>query len=186
VPFAALLDACVLYPVTLRDTLLRLAEVGFYVPLWSDDILEETRRSILRDRPDLTSTSLDRMFSALARAFPASRVEGYQGLVASMTNDPADRHVLAAAVTGGAGVIVTHNVRHFAEVALAPWAIEVQQPDEFLGDLLDLDPQLVVEVLRVQAAERERPPTSLEEMLGFLAKQVPAFVAEVRRLLDYQ
>lgn len=185
-PFAALLDACVLYPVTLRDTLLRLAEAGLYVPLWSDDIVEETRRSILRDRPDLTATSLDRMFAAMARAFPASSVEGYQGLVASMTNDPGDRHVLAAAVAGGAGVIVTHNVGHFAEEALTPWAIEVQRPDEFLGDLLDLDPELVVEVLRLQAAERERPPTSLDEMLDFLARQVPAFVAEVRRLLDDQ
>jgi predicted nucleic acid-binding protein len=170
----------------LRDTLLRLAEVELYVPLWSDDILSETRGSILRDRPDLTDSDLDRTFSALARAFPASRVEGYQALVASMTNDPGDRHVLAAAVTGGAGVIVTHNVRHFAEEAVAPWAIEVQRPDEFLGDLLDLDAQLVIEVLRLQAAERERPRASLDEMLGFLAKQVPAFVAEVRRLLDDQ
>lgn len=33
--FSAMLDACVLVPVTLADTLLRLAEASLYRPLWS-------------------------------------------------------------------------------------------------------------------------------------------------------
>jgi hypothetical protein len=39
--FNAVLDASVLYPLPLRDTLLRVAEAGLYEPCWSERILEE-------------------------------------------------------------------------------------------------------------------------------------------------
>jgi len=48
-----------------------------------------------------------------------------------MTNDPGDRHVIAAAVKCGAEAIVTFNLRHFPDAALDTWNIEVQHPDEF-------------------------------------------------------
>jgi hypothetical protein len=35
VAFSAVLDANILYPFSLRDTLLRLAELELYTPLWS-------------------------------------------------------------------------------------------------------------------------------------------------------
>ncbi len=44
--YAAVLDACVLVPNALCDTLLRFAESGFYRPLWSKQILEEAAYAI--------------------------------------------------------------------------------------------------------------------------------------------
>jgi len=35
------LDACVLFPMYLRDTLLSTAEAGLYMPYWSQKILDE-------------------------------------------------------------------------------------------------------------------------------------------------
>lgn len=49
--FLAVLDACVLYPVELRNLLLCVAEQGLYRPLWTEKILSEMRRSILRQNP---------------------------------------------------------------------------------------------------------------------------------------
>lgn len=46
-PFAVVLDTCVLYPAHLRDTLLRLAEQDLYQALWSADIIEELHRNLV-------------------------------------------------------------------------------------------------------------------------------------------
>jgi hypothetical protein len=49
VPFAVVLDACVLYPLPLRDTLLRCAEQNLYEVRWSRRILDELARNLVED-----------------------------------------------------------------------------------------------------------------------------------------
>ncbi|MGE5567438.1 MAG: hypothetical protein ACM3S5_00225 [Rhodospirillales bacterium] len=47
--YIAVLDTCVLAPMPLCDTLLRLAEdPAFYIPKWSADILRELRSTLER------------------------------------------------------------------------------------------------------------------------------------------
>jgi hypothetical protein len=45
----AVLDADVLYPLPLRDTLLSAAHEGCFQPVWSAEILDETIRNLLAD-----------------------------------------------------------------------------------------------------------------------------------------
>jgi len=110
-------------------------------------------------------------------AFPEARVTGYESLVASMRNHPKDAHVAAAAVKAGAQVIVTMNLADFRHL---PEGIEAQSPDEFLGNLFDLDRDGLVDLLREQAAALRRPPRRFAELIAGLAKVVPEFVASVR------
>ena len=49
----ALLDASVLYPVSLRNLLMCLTLNGLFQARWSRQIHEEWIRAVLRDRPDL-------------------------------------------------------------------------------------------------------------------------------------
>lgn len=44
--FGAVLDANVLIPAALRDTLLRAAQQGLYSPYWSEMILAEVERNL--------------------------------------------------------------------------------------------------------------------------------------------
>ena len=47
--YAAVLDSCVLAPMPICDTLLRIAERSVYRPLWSEEILSEVRRVLTEE-----------------------------------------------------------------------------------------------------------------------------------------
>ncbi|MDZ4235884.1 MAG: PIN domain-containing protein, partial [Dietzia sp.] len=51
--------------------------------------------------------------STMEHYFADAMVTGYEDLVPTMTNDAKDRHILAAAIRGGAEVLVTFNTRDF-------------------------------------------------------------------------
>lgn len=123
--YAAVLDACVLVPVALADTLLRVAEKGLY------------------------------------------------------------RHVVAAAIRGGAQTIVTANVDDFPADALGQFELEAVHPDTFLLDQLDLSPPTVLQVIREQAAATRRPLLTAQDLAVQLSRSgVPGFADEILRLMS--
>lgn len=181
-PFPAFLDTCVLYPAYLCDTLLRLAEAAAYRPLWSAEVLDELRRNLIER--NIPAERVERRLANMTRSFPDALISGYESLVDGMTNDPKDRHVLAAAVRSNAEVLVTFNTRDFPEPALKPYDVAVIHPDEFLLDQLDLYPGVTLEVLRQQAASYRRVPNTVPGILSLLERAgVQQFAAEVRRHL---
>ncbi|WP_415505180.1 PIN domain-containing protein, partial [Actinomyces slackii] len=97
--FSAMLDACVLVPVTLADTLLRLAEDGLYRPLWSTRIIAETVHAIEQVHPQLPIDAIQRRAAAMDAAFSDASVTGWEALEPAISlPDPDDRHVVAAAI----------------------------------------------------------------------------------------
>ena len=178
--FTAFLDANVLYPVGLRDSLLWIAHAGVYSPLWSSDVLDEMRRNILKRRPEVGTRELDQMIADMREAFPEAEVTGYKDLEASMTNQPDDRHVLAAAVSAKAGVLVSENTKHFPPEACEPYEIDVQSADTFLLHALSHASFQVHEALSRQAAIKRRPPMSVADVLQHLEAIAPTFVSEAR------
>lgn len=170
------LDANVLYPFTLRDTLLRAAGEGYFQVHWSDRILDEAMRNLVADEL-VTVDQSARLPAAMTTAFPGALVTGFDTLIATMKNDPKDRHVAAAAVRAGAQIIVTLNLKDFT---ILPEGVEPQRPDEFLCALFDRDPIGMAAVVRQQAADLKRPPRSFDDVLGALHKVVPGFAGKVR------
>src|SRR5512145_3214311 len=159
--FIVVVDANVLFPFTLRDTVLRAAAAGFYQLRWTVEILDEMERNLVskgRMPPDKAA----RLRSTMEKQFPEAEVTDYQTLVAGMQNDPKDAHVAAAAVKAGAQVIATANLRDFVPL---PEGIEAQSPDAFLCNLHDMNPAGFVEMLREQAADLVKPPMAFEELL---------------------
>jgi hypothetical protein len=179
--FGVVLDACVLYPFSLCDILLRLADRELYDPHWSGRILEELARNLIEN--GLTPQQASYRVGQMRRAFPAAEV--LASLVArlepQMPNDAKDRHVLAAAVGSPAEAVVTFNLRHFTADACDPYGIEVLHPDRFLVDLHDLDAATVQAEISAQAAALRRPPVSRSELIGMLeGAGVPNFAACIR------
>ena len=173
-PSWVVLDACVLHPIAVADTLLWIAHAEVYQPLWSEEILDELRRSVLARLPN---ADIDGRIADMREAFPEASVSGYESLTADLTNDPGDRHVLAAAIAGEAPIIVTTNLRHFRPEACRPHGIEAQHPDEFLVNALKLDAEPVVRALGRQARAKKAPPITLAGLLEHLASPLPAFAA---------
>lgn len=172
--FQVILDACVLVNAALRDTLLRLAEApcSLYLPRWSRDIIEETRRT-LEIKLGLTSAQTAHLIHQLEIHFADAWVEGYDTVIPAMTNHPKDRHILAAAVVSGAQTIVTFNLKDFPAGALAPWNIEAQSPDDFLVHQFHLAPEMVVSVIAQQAAQHG----GWERLMTIHNRAVPEFVS---------
>jgi predicted nucleic acid-binding protein len=172
----AVLDACVLLPASLRDTLLRLAETPrLYVPRWSGEILIELKRN-LESRWNLPPRKTAWLIDQLSTHFPEALTEGYESLISLMTNDRKDRHVLAAAVNADARIIVTSNLKDFPHAALRKWNIKAVHPDSFLIDLYARDSDVVVSRLREQASTIRR---TLPDLLNTLRTGVPRFAAKV-------
>jgi predicted nucleic acid-binding protein len=181
---AVLLDTCVLLKSYLCDTLLSIAEGGTFRPLWSDHVLEELRRNLIKARakPEAVEHRLEQM----AAYFPDARVTGYEQLIGSMTNHPKDRHVLAAAVAGRADVLVTENLKDFPPESAAHLGVTVASQDDFPLGLLELYPDAVLDALRRQSSRYRREPRSAAALLSILAgpgQGCPQFARQCRTLL---
>src|ERR1019366_10340425 len=169
--FRAFLDASVLYPVSLRNLLMRLTLGGLFQARWSAHVHEEWIGAVLRDHPGLAATRLHELRAAMDERADDSLVTGYETLIESLTlPDPNDRHVLAAAIVAHADVIVTCNLRHFPDEALDPFDIEAQHPDEFIRHMLDLAPVVVVDAVRTQQARLVNPPVNMPELLALFER----------------
>ncbi|MFD9965034.1 PIN domain-containing protein [Amycolatopsis sp. NPDC058986] len=175
-PFPALLDTNVLIPIRLADLLLRLAEAGTYRPLWSEDILTEVERNLI-GKFGLDPAKAKRRVAMMREVFPDAMVTGYEPLIPVMTNDPKDRHVLAAAVRANAAVIITFNRKDFPAAALDPYEIDAVNPDNFLLDQFELYQRPIITCLQEQLAALQRPQETVAQFFGRFHRTVPRFAA---------
>jgi len=179
--FQAVLDADVLLPAPLRDTLLRLAEADLCVPRWSERILAEVTKNLVESgRTDRERAT--RVTATIAGAFPEAMVSKsvVSTLEPVMTNDPKDRHVLAAAVGAGGEVVVTKNLGDFPPAACEPLGIQALSPDSFLVDLYHVDPAAALRALADQAAALTKPALTLHELLDHISRDAPEFAGLIR------
>ena len=97
---------------------------------------------------------------------PGAAVTGYEPMIDQLTlPDPKDRHVLAAAITAVASIIVTANLKDFPVVTLATHGIEAVHPDEFVLRLFDHAPGRVVATAREHRLSLSRPAKSVADYL---------------------
>ena len=165
----AVLDACVLYPPSLRDLLMWLATIRAYEARWTEEIHAEWTRNVLADRPDVTPAQLDRTRRLMSVAVPHGLVSGYERHISSLDlPDESDRHVLAAAIEAGAAVIVTFNLSDFPNSVLRGYGIQALHPDVFLLALFDQDAALFLRGVQAHRASLQNPPKTAQEYLATL------------------
>ncbi len=182
----AVVDANVLFPLSLRDVLLRAVEKGLFRLRISRQIWDEVIRNLVatgRMTPERAAYLDIRVREFLAEH--DALVSDYESLIPTLTNNPKDRHVLAVAVHARAETIVTFNLRHFPSRALASHNTVAEHPDVFLSRLYGNAPDVLAAIVREQAAGLHNPPMTVSEVLNTLAQHVPTFVSRIRSKLEH-
>ena len=142
-------------------------------------------RNALANRTDLSRERLERTRDLMNAHILDCLVTNYEDLISSIQlPDENDRHVLAAAIRGGANVIVTFNLKDFPATVLAQYNIDAEHPDVFVQRILDLDEPLVCAAIRTQRLNLRKPAMSAEELLKTFEEQgLKQTVARLRPLV---
>ena len=158
-PFVILLDANVMYPFRTRDVLLTFAQQGLFRARFTEQIIDEWTRSLIRNKPDLEESVMEQA-AAVREVFQECFVTGYEPLIEGLElPDPDDRHVLAAAIKCSAQIIVTENLKDFPPEALEEHGIEVLGVDDALVNTFDLFPIEGARALRTVRQRYDNPPS---------------------------
>lgn len=184
--FGAVLDACVLVPIGLTDTILTIAETELFQPLWSERILKETLDALTEIYPKRNPRVFDERLERMYATFPFANVTDWEHLELGLMRllpDPDDAHVVSVAIQGRAEVIVTSNLKDFPVEVLQVFNLHAISPDDFLLDLLDLNPTLVIESIYRQSSRTSRPEFNVQEILNSLNTAAPNFALAVGQRL---
>jgi predicted nucleic acid-binding protein len=173
--FAALLDTCVLWPSKQRDFLLSLATHNLYRPLWSSEILAELRycevdKFIAKGATEAEGRAAS-LIDSMRRYFDDAEVQNWEPYVGTFDlPDPDDEHVLAAAVAGHAGAVVTENLKDFPLEKIPP-GIQIVTAPEFAANTVAVSPQSALRAVTRITERLTRPPLSVDEFLTILRQR---------------
>ncbi|MFD2035700.1 PIN domain-containing protein [Belliella marina] len=170
VRFICVLDTNVIYPIEIRDLLFWFAFYDMYTPKWSEHIFDEWI-DVMKRKGVKEEEAIKRVNNANI-AFPDALVRNYSGLIKGLTlPDPNDRHVLAAAIKTDANIIVTNNLKDFPEEYLASFGLSVKSADDFLTDIIDLNPEKAIGAFNDLVLNRTNPSLNEYEVLNILRKR---------------
>ena len=105
------IDTNVLFPFSVMDLMLALSEDAIHDVMWTDDLLDEWERVLVRERqrsPDAAAA----ITATIREFFADTRIpsENYRSLIAEVDGpDPDDNAHMAAAVSGQVETLVTWN-----------------------------------------------------------------------------
>lgn len=173
----AVLDACVLFPTVLREILIGAATAGLYQPVWSQRILDEWRHAA--DRQGLEAGV---EIALLESRLPQAGVAPSGGAEGLDLPDPADRHVIEAALAAGAQTIVTANLRDFPRGALAALGLQAVHPDEFLRDLYLRAPEPLLAAVEATEARARAAGAALTRKELMRRARLPRLAKAIARL----
>ena len=169
VKFTCVLDTNVIYPLEIRDLLFWFAYYDLYTPKWSLHIFKEWE-NVMR-RKSVAEKEIIKRVQKANLAFPDALVSNYEGLIEGLVlPDKDDRHVLAAAIKTNANVIVTNNLKDFPLEYLNKFGVVAKNADDFLTDIIDLNPEDATSAFRELVVNRRNPNLDEFELLDILRK----------------
>jgi excisionase family DNA binding protein len=177
------IDTNVLFPFSVMDLMLALSEDAIHEVMWTDDLLDEWERVIVREHR--RSVDAAAAITATIREFFADTripAENYRSLVTEADGpDPDDNAHMAAAVAGQVETLVTWNEKDFNCNFMKHHAVAVVNPDVYLCSLYQEFPAEVLATITRVAAGKRRPQLAPGDIVDALRRAgVREFAARVR------
>ena len=176
-------DTNVLFPFSIMDLLLGLDEDGFHRIVWSDDLLAEWERVIVRE-DQRTADSASSIVATIRDFFADGEIPTalYVANVDDMpSTDVDDRKHMSAAIAGKATVLLTWNLKHFAAEFMLEKSVRVIDPDAYLCEQLSESPDQVLRTVTRTAGEKHRPKMTVNDTLVALERAgLSGFVRDFR------
>lgn len=177
-----LADANILFSRTLRDYFLYVANAGAIEIHWSRQILDEMSRN-LRTRLglDLTATKhLEELMNDFIEYALIDVDPDNVAIAEAVDMDAGDRHVLAAALSIDADILLTENDRHFPRGWMIENGIELLSAGELLLRLAERFPD---ELRVAHARTLHYSPKTEADVLATLERTAgPSAVEAIHRL----
>jgi predicted nucleic acid-binding protein len=183
----AVLDSNVIYSRVLHELMGRLAAASrFLTVIWSEELLAESLR-VIRDNKPTSQEAAERWVDLVRRAFPDGEVDLSSVPAATdlsqFTADPDDEHVCALAIAGRADYLFTFD-KGFRRDALAEKGIALLPLDAYLTNLIDDEPEAVIQVIEAQANAWGGGKPVSELLDAYERAHVPVFAERARKLLS--
>ena len=177
-------DTSVLFPFSVMDLFLALAEDSIHHVLWTDELLDEWERVIVREH-QRTPESGTAVTSAIREFFDDARIDPqlYRHSVDQMPGPDLDDHVhSAAAIAARADALITWDKTGFPSKKLAALGLRVVDPDTYLVEVFDELGDGVIVTVDQLARSKTRPPMSTDDLLDRLdGADLVRFTKRVRR-----
>lgn len=165
------IDTSELFPFTVMDVLLTLAEDFLFTWVWTDEVLDEWEEVIVREGKR-TPESAASVAIAVRSHFARYRIDPalYRDKVTDdLSPDPDDRIHAAAAIHGDVDVLLTRNLKHLRTPQVLAAGVTVITSDDFLCNLLNAHRRGVLESFARAAESRKSPPTTPGELATKIA-----------------
>lgn len=178
------IDTSELFPFTIMDVLLTLAEDFLFTWVWTDELLAEWQDVIVREG-ERTPESAASVAAAVRTHFGRYRIEPARyidKITDDLSPDPNDRVLAAAAIHGDVDVLLTRNLRHLRTEPVLNAGVEVITSDDFLCALLTRHNRDVVESFIRAADSKRNPPTTPRELADRISAAGAQRFAERLRL----
>jgi len=175
-------DTSVLFPFSVMDLFLALSENGIHEVVWTDELLDEWERVIVREH-QRSPASAASVTAAIREWFADSRIDPatYRDLSPDMPGPDPDDHVhSAAAIAAHAAALITWDTAGFPVETLALRGLRVIDPDRYLVEVFEEFPDEVVNTIAEIARSKTRPPKTKNDIISALEqaglKNLPAIL----------
>lgn len=184
-PPRVFIDTSELYPFTIMDVLLTLAEDLLFTWVWTDEVLAEWEHVIVREGRR-TAESAASVSAAVRRHFGRYRIDPAlyrDNTTDAMSPDPDDRAHAAAAIHGDVDALLTRDMKHLRTAPVLAAGVRVMTSDDFLVDLLERRRRDVLASFAHAVARKKDPPMTRHDLIDRLRSAGAPRLAERLRHL---